>query len=129
MILNALPLAPSVSFFSRLKRLPFYEDALICKCIIAYKRLQGDVPVYLNSLLKFNSNIHSRQTRYCNFNLTSPRYNRGTEGGRSFTVTTCKAWNSLCLPVRQRDSVDSFKKKALWNEFCKQHQNLDHSSI
>ena len=127
-ILNATPLAPSVPLFNRLKWLPFYKDALISKCIIAYKRLQGDVPVYLNDLLKLNSNIHSRQTRYCNFNLTSPRYNRETEGGRTFTVTTCKAWNSLSLPVRQRDSADSLKK-ALWNEFFKQQQNLDHFSI
>ena len=116
---------------NRTKKNPqlFYSlPTFISKCIIAYKRLQGDVPVYLNDLLKLNSNIHSRQTRYCNFNLTSPRYNRETEGGRTFTVTTCKAWNSLSLPVRQRDSVDSLKK-ALWNEFFKQQQNLDHFSI
>ena len=86
--------------------LPFYKDALISKCIIAYKPLQGDVPAYLNDLLKLNNNIRSRQTRYCNFNLTSLRYNRKTEGGRTLTVTTCKAWNSCSLPVRQRDSMN-----------------------
>ena len=127
-ILNAPHQAPSVPLFNRLKLLPFYKDALISKCIIAYKRLQGDVPVYLNDLLKLNSNIHSRQTRYCNFNLTSPRYNCETEGGSTFNVTNCKAWNSLSLPVSQRDSDDSLKK-ALWNEFFKQQQNLDHFSI
>ena len=126
-ILNAHPLAPSVALFNRLKWLPFYKDALISKCIIAYKRLQGDVPVYLNNLLKLNRNIHSIKTRYCNFNLTSPRYNRETEGGRTFTVTTCKAWNNLSLPVRQRDSVDSLKKSIV--EGMKQQQNLDHFSI
>ncbi|CAH3194729.1 unnamed protein product, partial [Porites evermanni] len=78
--------APSVPLFNRLKWLPFYKEALVSKCIVAYKRLQGDVPVYLNDLLKLN------------------------KGGRTFTVTTCKAWNSLSLPARQRDSVDSFKK-------------------
>ena len=58
---SPLPLAPSVPLFNRLpKWLPFYKDALISKCIIAYKRLQGDVPVYLNNLLKLKSNIHSR---------------------------------------------------------------------
>ena len=52
-ILNAPPQAPSVPLFNRLKWLPFYKDALISKCIIAYnyKRLQGDVLVYLNNLL------------------------------------------------------------------------------
>ena len=54
-------------------------------------------------------------TTQCNFNLTSPRYNRETEGGRTFIITTCKTWNSLSLPVRQRDSVDSLKK-VLWND-------------
>ncbi|CAH3118588.1 unnamed protein product, partial [Porites lobata] len=98
--------ASSVPLFNRLKWLPFYKDALISKCVIAYKRLKGDVL----------------------FGLTSPRYNREREGGTTFTVTTCKAWNSLSLPARQRDSVDSFKK-ALWNEFFKQQQNLDHFSI
>ena len=40
-------------------------------CLIVYKQLQGDVPVYLNNLVKLKSNVHSRQTRYCNFNLTT----------------------------------------------------------
>ena len=122
------PQAPSVPLFNRLKWLPFYKDALISKCIIACKRLQGYVPAYVNDLPELNSNIHSRKTRYCNFNQTTPRYNHETEGGRTFTVTTCKAWNSWSLPVRQRDSVESLKK-ALWNEFFKQQKNLDQFSF
>ena len=92
------PQAPSVPLFNRLKWLPYYTDALISKCIIAYKRLQGDVPVYRNDLLIFNSNIHSRKTRYCNFNLTSPRYNRKTEGGRTLPSQLAKHGTAyLCL--------------------------------
>ena len=123
-LMNAHPQAPSVPLFNRLNIwLHFYEEALISKCLIAI----SDVHVYLSNLLKLNSNIHSRQTKYRNFNPTSPRYNRETEGGRSFTITTCKkAWNSL--PLRQRDSVDSFKK-ALWNEFFTQQQTLDYFSF
>ena len=52
-ILNAPSLALSFPLFNRLKWLPFCKDALISKCIIAYKRLQGDIPVYLNNLLKY----------------------------------------------------------------------------
>ena len=64
-ILNAHSLAPSVLLFDRSRWLPFYNDALISKCIIARKhRLRGEVPAYLNNLLKLNSNIHSGQTRY-----------------------------------------------------------------
>ena len=89
------------------------------------KRLQSDVPAYLSNLLKLNSNIYSRQNRYCNFNLTSPRYNRQTKGGRTFTITTCTAWNSLPLSLRKRDSF----KQTLWNEFFTQQQCLDHFLI
>ena len=78
--MNALPQAPSVPLFNWLKWLPFYKEASRSKCIIAYKRLQDNIAAYLNS------NIHSRQTRFCNFNVTSPRYNRQTKGGRTFTV-------------------------------------------
>ena len=48
-IMNYLPLK---------RRFLYYKEALISKCIIAYKRLQGDVPVYLNNLLKLNNNIN-----------------------------------------------------------------------
>lgn len=65
-VLNAHRLAPSVPLFDRLKWLPFYNDALISKCIIARKHgLRGEVPAYLNNLVKLNGNIHSGQTRYC----------------------------------------------------------------
>ena len=55
-ILNASPhLAPSVPLFNRLKWLPFYKDVLISKCINAYKRLQGDVPVYRNERMRISA--------------------------------------------------------------------------
>ena len=62
---------PSSTISSRLKWWPFYKGTLTSN--VAYKRLQGDVPVYLNNVLKLSSSIHNRQTRYCNFILTSPR--------------------------------------------------------
>ena len=46
-------------------------------CLPAITR---QIAVYLNS------NIQSRQTRFCNFNITSPRYNRQTKRARTFTV-------------------------------------------
>ena len=109
-ILNAPPQAPSVPLFNRLKWLPFYKDASISKCIIAYKRLQSDVPVYLNDLLKLNCNIHSRQTRYCNFNLTSPRYNRETEGGRTFYRNNLQSMEQLIFACKAKGLSLLFKK-------------------
>ena len=127
-ILNVHRQAPSVPLFNRLKWLPFYKDALISKCGIAYKSLRGEVPSYISNRLKLNSYVHTRQTRYTNFNLISPRFNRQTEGGRTFTTTTCKVWNSLSLSLRQRDSVKSFKS-SFWNELFRQQQTLNHFII
>ena len=54
---NAHRQAPSVPLFNRLNIwLHFYEEALISKCLIAI----SDVHVYLNNLLKLNSNIHDK---------------------------------------------------------------------
>ena len=55
---------------------------------------------YLKSLLKLSSETHSRQTRYANFNLACPIVQRQEEGERTFTVTTCKLWNTLPLTTR-----------------------------
>ena len=48
------------------------------------------------------SQRHSRDTRYCNSNLVCPKYNRETEGGKTFRVTSCKLWNMLKKKNRLR---------------------------
>jgi len=68
-ILNAVRRAPSVPLFNCLKWLPFYEDAKVTRCVIAYKRILGFLPSYLQESLRLNSSIHGRHTRYSNYNL------------------------------------------------------------
>ena len=63
-------------------------------CLVIY------MDTYLKSLLKLSSETHSRQTRYANFNLACPIVQRQKEGERTFTVTTCKLWNTLPLTTR-----------------------------
>ena len=72
--------------------------------------LISDVHVYVHNLLKLNSNIHSRQTKYCNFNPTSPRYNRETEGGRTFTITTCKSMEQFTFAFKTKRLSGFFPK-------------------
>ena len=86
--------ASSVKLFNRLQWLPFYEESKIAKCCVAYKRIKGEVPLYTKGSLILNSQQHNRATRYSNINFICPRFNRMTEGGRSFAVTTCQLWNS-----------------------------------
>ena len=50
---------------------------------------------YIDELFITNKSIHSRQTRHGGYNLVCPRYNRSSEVGKSFTISSIKSWNSL----------------------------------
>lgn len=52
--------APSVHFFNKLKRIPFFANAKLAKFCIIYKRWQGRVPSYLTSLLAVTGETRSR---------------------------------------------------------------------
>ena len=116
-ILDADSHASSVKLFTKLN--------WIAKCCIIYKRLQGHIPAYLKSLPKLSCETHSRQTRYANFNLAYPIFKRQKEGGRLFTETTCKLWNSLPLTTRKLATLRSFKK-SLWKNILNNQQVLNH---
>ena len=72
LIMDADSKASSVRFFDDLSWLPFYEEAKISKFLIAFKVLQGESPAYIARLLTRNNNLHSRNTRYANYNLVCP---------------------------------------------------------
>ena len=107
-ISNANNQASSLKLFNSLQWLPFYEEVKIAKCCVAYKRIKGEVPLYIEDSLRLNSQQHSRVTRYSNINFICPKFNRVTEGGRSFAVPTCQLWNSLSLDLRNAVSLESF---------------------
>ena len=56
--------------------------------------IKGEVPLYTENSLILNSQQQNRATRYNNTNFICPRFNRMTEGGRSFAVTTCQLYLS-----------------------------------
>ena len=89
-ICNAHSQASRVELFNCLQWVPFYEEAKIAKCCLAYKRIKNKVPAYIEDSLKLNSDRHTRATRYSNNNFIFPRYNRETQGGKTYAVTTCK---------------------------------------
>ena len=70
-------------------RLPFYEEVKITKCCVAYKRIKGEVPLYIEDSLRLKSQQHSRVTGCSSINFICPKSNRVSEGGRTFAVTTC----------------------------------------
>ena len=87
----------SVTMFSELQWVPFYTEAYINRCGIAYKRINRNTPDYINDILKTNSDVHTRNTRYSNINLT-------------FTIRTIKDWNNLRLNLKKSQTFKLFKR-------------------
>lgn len=114
--------------FNRLKWISFYEKCKIDKASIMFKRIHGALPSYLNEHISINNSRHSRTTRYSNFNVLCPRYNRETEGGRTFLVTGTKIWNELPLRIRMADSIRCFKHN-MWTNIFSQQQFLSHFCV
>ena len=80
----------------------------IAKCRVAYKRINGEVPLYIEDSLRLNSQQYSSVTRYSKINFICPKFNQVTEGGRSFSVSPCQLWNSLSLELRNAVSLYAF---------------------
>ena len=127
-ILRADTRANSVQLFKKLGWIPFFQEAKINKCSIIYKRLNGDCPGYIEDLLKRNCDVHSRQSRHGATNLVCPHFKRETEGGRTFTISSIRLWNSLNTQLKKVDSISSFKT-ALFKHFFEINNNLTHFTI
>ena len=127
-ILRADTRANSVQLFKKLGWIPFFQEAKINKCSIIYKRLNGDCPGYIEDLLKRNCDVHSRQSRHGATNLVCPHFRRETEGGRTFTISSIRLWNSLNTQLKKVDSISSFKT-ALFKHFFEINNNLTHFTI
>ena len=69
-------------------------------------------PSHKHCLHTRNADVHSRESRHGDFNLVCPRVARETEGGRSFSVSTTRFWNSLPKDInfKSKSSLSSFSK-------------------
>ena len=85
----------SVKLFKKLEWLPFYDKVKLNKSVLVLKRLLGSCPAYMYDILKFNADLHLRTGRYSKLNFAYPRFNRETEGGRTFSVSATRLWNQL----------------------------------
>ena len=123
-ILGAERSSRSVTMFNSLDWLPFYIDSHINRCALVFKRTKGLLPSYLNDILKLNSDIHSRNTRFSKLNLMCPFHKKITEGGRSFIVRSIKDWNALDKSLKQALTIKSFKSKLFNKLLNKQKSEL-----
>ena len=129
-ILNADNRANSADLFKELNWLPFLHEAKINQCALVYKRLNWVCPNYMLELLKQNIDICSteRQSRYGSLNLIYPRYERESEGARTFQVSATRFWNSLPNEIKCSSSLDTLKK-ALYQSFLESYKDVHHFTI
>ena len=117
-ILSAEKTTPSKTLFNGLHWIPFTDELFIRRSSIVYKRVKvsSNCSVYINSMLMRNSDIHNRETRFSKINMICPRYNRITEGGKTFAVRTINDWNTINVKIRNSASLYSFKHR-LYKDF------------
>ena len=114
-ILEAQRTSRTVTLFNNLSWIPFYNEAYIKRCELAFKRINGSqLPDCLSVYLKKNSDVYSRNMRTCDVNLLCPLHKNISEGGRTLAVRTVKDWNNLTRSAKTRRSLKSFKAE-LWN--------------
>ena len=119
-ILDAERTTRTVTMFNELNWIPFFIEAYISRCSIAFKRIESTTPDYINSILRTNSEIHNRATRFANLNFDCPVFKQNTEGGRTFSVRTIRNWNELSMDVKEVKNVKSLKEKLYTNLIAKQ---------
>ena len=129
-ILDADTRANSVTLFKQLGWLAFHDEVKVNKCVLAYKRLNENCPAYISELLTTNHQKQSRSSsRYSNNNFVTPGYRLKTEGGRSFSVTTCKLWNSLPQSIKTANVSNSTFRTQIIKHFCDSYKELNHFII
>ena len=106
------------SFFMRIARrllLPSLTSSLGSRftCSIIYKRINGTLLSYLNDHIIINNNRHACNTCYANINILCSKYRRETEGGRTFSVSAAKLWNSVPLDIRKADTLPCLRTTCL----------------
>jgi len=121
-ILDAKRTTRTLTMFNELNWIPFFIEAYISRCSIAFKRIEGTTPDYINSILKTNSEIHDRSTGFANLNFHCPVSKKNTEGGRTFSVRTIGNWNKMSMDVKKVKNVKFFKKKLYTNLIVKQKE-------
>ena len=80
----------TVTLFKRLDWLPFYDEINVNKLCLLYICLNGQCPEYLGSRLERVSDLLTRTSRYGAITICCPRYNRDTEGGKTFLIKGAK---------------------------------------
>ena len=72
-----------------------------------------DIKVILcnSTFSKKRVDVNKRTSRHSSYNLVCPRYNRETEGEKTFQVSTIKLWNSPPNDIKKENTIENFELK------------------
>ena len=101
----------TVTLFNKLNWLPFDDELKLNTCCMVFKIMNGLAPDYLiNKFSRVSDISKQHSSRYGNIPFVCPKYNRETEGGKSFVVSTIKLWNNIPMTIRLNSNISTFKK-------------------
>ena len=84
-----------MTFFKKLKWIPFTDELKINKCCMVLKSLNELATSYVAEKFVTVSQTSSQTSRYGKKTFVFPKYNREMEGGKSFLISAAKLWNSI----------------------------------
>ena len=76
---------------------------------LCYKCITGTVPSYLCDCLQLYTPSRTLRSASDTLSFQIPRTRLSAVGSRAFSVFGPSTWNDLPLPLRQKNSLDSFK--------------------
>ena len=79
-------------------------------CLLTFKALRDQGPVYIRDMLSIRSGHYTLRSSQI-LSLEVPRTKRKTLGDRAFRVAAPKMWNSLPKDLRAVETVSEFKNK------------------
>ena len=121
-ILDAERTTRILTMFMNLTEFHFLSRHIYVDVLQPLREYGVPAPDYINTILKTNSEIHNRSTRFANLNFHCPVFKKNTEGGRTFSVRTIRNWNELSMDVKKVKNVKRFKKKLYTNFIAKQKE-------
>ena len=103
------PFTRSVPLLRSLHWLPVIYRVHFKICLLTYKALQEEQPVYLRSLIAISLPSHSlRSNRGITQSISRIKTNTGA---RAFSSCASSLWNNLPLSVRSATSVATFRRR------------------
>ena len=95
---------------AKLHWLPIRQRIIFKICVLTFKLLHGQGPVYLQDFLHYRHNTRSLRSTMDQSLLLIPRTKLKTFAARSFSVAAPTLWNDLPKCIRESNTLLSFKR-------------------